>query len=180
VALVLLYAKDPDAAVQFFVNALGGHDAGHGVPMRSDRHVIVQGLELVFRPKHYQKYGWPGGLRGTNPDWGSKPMAVYLRFAVDDVAAAHDACLQYGAKAVKESGGVYQLSMTAVVRTPEGHLVELQGPAPATHPQWIRAKEASDERARLSRLLGPDEPEAYYFEDDEDRKPKTMKKRRTG
>lgn len=167
VATIVLYAKDPDAAVQFFVDALGGQDAGYGYQMRSERYVALQGSMLVFRPKEYQKYGWPGGLRGTNPDDQSKPMAVTVRVQVTDVMEAYHACVARGAKeAPRGSGGIYKLVMTKVVRTPEGHLVELYGPLPTTHPDWIKAKQDSEERIRLDRLLGRDGPEGYYFDDE--------------
>ena len=178
-ATIVLYAKDPDAAVRFFVDALGGQDAGYGFQMQSERYVALQGSMLVFRPKKYQEYAWPGGLRGTNPDDQSKPMAVTLRIQVNDVTQAYNACLAHGAKAApKGSGGIYKLIMTAVVRTPEGHLVELYGPLPSTDPDWVKAKKESEERTRLDRVLGRDGPDGYYFDDEPGTKQAQNRRRR--
>lgn len=181
VATIVLYAKDPDAAVRFFVDALGGQDAGYGFQLQRERHVVLQGSMLVFKPKEYQLYGWPGGLRGTNSDPNSKPMAVTIRVQVNDVTAAYNACLAHGARASpRGAGGIYKLIMTNWVRTPEGHLVELYGPLPSTHPDWIKAKKESDERHRLDRLLGRDKPEGYYFDDEPETKQAHVRRRRLG
>lgn len=165
-ASIVFYAKNPGGTVRFFVNALGGQDAGFGIPLRSERHVVVHGVRLAFQPKDYQKYGWPGGLRGTNSDPKSKPMAVSIRLRVDDVMAAYNACLAHGAKPTSDKPSIYLMVMTATVRTPDGHLLELQGPLPADHPTLIKARQEADERAKLIRALGYDLREAQYHFDD--------------
>lgn len=150
---IVLYAKDPDAAVEFYVNALGGQDLGNSLGFRSERLVQVQGIVLAFRPKDRQDHAWPGGLRGTNSDPKSKPIAVHLRFTVEDVLGAYMACLQAGARAATSKPFALNLIMFAEVRTRDGHLVELMGPVSPSHPTYIAAKRDADRDARIDRIM---------------------------
>lgn len=152
VATIVLYAKDPDAAVEFYVKALNGQDLGCSRNL-NERLVKVNDLLLAFRPKDYQKYGWTGGLRGTNGDPQSKPLAVYVRLDVEDVLAAYYACLNHGARPTSDKPNAFRLIMSAAVRTPDGHLLEFVGPVPEAHPEWVRVKAESQEKAKLWRLL---------------------------
>lgn len=153
VTTIVLYAKDPDASVEFYVNALSGHDMGNSLGFTSERLVQVQGTVLAFRPKDRQDVAWPGGLRGTNGDLASKPMAIHLRFTVEDVLGAYQVCLQSGAREAKSKPFAMGMTMYAEIRTRDGHLIELIGPVSPSHPAYATAKRKADKDARIERIM---------------------------
>ena len=165
-ATIILYAKDPDAAVDFYANALGGQDAGNSLGFTSERLVQIQGVTLAFRPKDRQDHAWPGGLRGTNSDPGSKPIAMHLSFQVDDVLGTYQACLQAGARATNSKPFAMGLIMYAEARTSDGHLVELRGPVSTAHPNFAAANRKLAYEAKIERLTeGRALPGESLFED---------------